>query len=204
MSTTCSHAALQLCLCLFFCLYPLSIAYGAKLWGSRFGLRSFLLSLALSVSLFLSHVHKHSSPYPCLCFSLFLPPRGEWSLCISVGSAGSMFRAPEMPSWHCLLSDPSMLADLALTTPNASASQPEAVESLPFLLTTHGHHLTQNSATLSKSYSNADFATSFILPHNLDSSLENDTVKTFNSVPKPSAMPAKVIPESRQLNYAVY
>lgn len=165
MSTTCSHAVLQFCLCLFFCLYPLSIACGAKLWGSRFGLRSFLFSLALLVSLFLSHVHKHSSPYPSLCFSLFLPPRGEWSLCISVGSAGSVFRTPEMPSWHCLLSDPSMLADLALTTPNASASQPEAVESLPFLLTTHGHHLTQNSSTLSKSYANADFAASLTLPH---------------------------------------
>ncbi len=70
MSTTCSHAALQFCLCLFFCLYPLSIACGVKHWGSRFGLCSFLFSLALLVSLFLSHVHKHSSPYPSLCFSL--------------------------------------------------------------------------------------------------------------------------------------
>ncbi len=121
--------------------------------------------LSLSWSRCFSHTYTNIPHLTPLFVSLFLPPRGEWSLCISVGSAGSMFRAPEMPSWLCLLSDPSMLADLALTTPNASASQPEAVESLPFLLTTHGHHLTQNRAALSKSYANADFATSLTLPH---------------------------------------
>lgn len=156
---------MQLCSFAFVCSFVFTLFPLPMVLNSGAADLASVPSCFLSVSLFLSHVHKHSSPYPSLCFSLFLPPRGEWSLCISVGSAGSMFRAPEMPSWHCLLSDPSMLADLALTTPNASASQPEAVESLPFLLTTHGHHLTQNSAALSKSYSNADFATSFILPH---------------------------------------
>ncbi|KAL7874244.1 hypothetical protein SRHO_G00052140 [Serrasalmus rhombeus] len=58
--------------------------------------------------------------------------RGEQSHYTSMGSAGSECRAPEMPSWQCLLSDPSMLADLGLAAPHSSARQPGAVESLPY------------------------------------------------------------------------
>lgn len=113
-------------------LFPYSSACGSKLWGNRVGLNS-LPVLPHSVSLFFS-LSCYTSSFLFLSLplthSFSLTPRGEKSHYISVGTVGSESRAPEMPSWQCLLSDPSMLADLALTAPHASARQPGAVDSL--------------------------------------------------------------------------
>lgn len=111
----------------------------------------------------LSFIHKHCPPYPSLCLSLSPPEEcgpsvflwGELAACseplrCQAGTACCQIR----PCWLTSPSPPQM----------PLPASPKLLSHFPFLLTTHGHHLTQNTPTPSKTHINTDFAAS-ILPH---------------------------------------